>query len=124
MKIFSFGKCIVPKNVKGTHLDSLTYIVLQNIKIFEGGPFGVIKKISKVARCQKKNPLVSSSFVGYVKKVKNESWTLCTNFVFAGFGLSGFTIISKKWIDQCEVCGLTKKGYCNSRAFFPKREKR
>ena len=45
----------------------------------KGGPFGD-KKIEKSRTVPKKNrkggPLVSSGFVGYVKKVKNERGTL------------------------------------------------
>ena len=38
----------VPKNVKGgTLCDFLTSIVLQNIKLNEGGPSGAIQKTSK-----------------------------------------------------------------------------
>ena len=76
-------------------------------------PFETLKNFGKkVAQCQKNrrgDPLVSSGFVGYVKKVKNERGTLCTKFALAGFGLSGFSSFFKKWTDQCEVCGLKKK---------------
>ena len=34
--------------------------------------------------------------------------TLCTKFALAGLGLSGLRSFSKKWTDQCEVCGLKK----------------
>ena len=41
---------------RGTLLDLLTYIPLQNIKNLEGEPFGDIKKFSKkVAQCRKKS---------------------------------------------------------------------
>ena len=52
---------------------------------------------------EKNRLLASSSFVGYVKEVKNERATLCTKFaLLAGLGLSGFRSFSKKWTDQCE----------------------
>ena len=54
----------------------------------------VPKKIERV------DPLVSSGFVGYLKKVKNERGTLCSKFALAGLGLSGFRSFSKKWTDQ------------------------
>ena len=38
--------------------------------------------------------------------------------------LSGSRDVSKKWTDQCEVCGLKKKGHCYCRAFFLKRKTR
>ena len=55
------------------------------------------------------DPLVSSGFVGYVKKVKNERGTLCSKFALAGRGLSSFISFCKKWYIRDEVCGLTKK---------------
>ena len=63
---------------RGTLWDLLTYILLQNIKKLEGGtllsPLKIFEK--KFAQSRKKiergDPLVSSGFVGYVKKVKNE----------------------------------------------------
>ena len=77
-EILSFGKCrIVPKNVKGgTLLDLLTYILLQNIKKLEGGPFGDIKIFSKNRTVPKKiqrgDALGTSGFVGFLEKAKNE----------------------------------------------------
>ena len=94
----------------GDLLDLLTYILLQNIKKLERGTLKNFRK--KVAQCRKNrkgDPLVSSGFVGYAKKVKNERGTLCTKFALAGLGLGGFRSFSKKWTDQCEVCGLKKK---------------
>ena len=91
---------------RGTLRDLLTYIQLQNIK-----------NKSKV------DPLVSAGFVGYVK-VKNERGPFGLSFALAGLGLSGFRKFSKKWTDQCEVCGLKKKSHCYSRAFFLKRKTR
>ena len=38
--------------------------------------------------------------------------------------LGGFSIVSKKWTDQCEDCSLKKKSHCYSRAFFLKRKTR
>ena len=88
------------------------YILLQNIKKLEGVPFGDIKKFSKKVTVPKKSkgdPLVSSGFVGYVKKVKNERATLCTKFALTGLGLSSLSSFCRKWTDQYEVCGLKKK---------------
>ena len=79
---FSFGKCrTVPKNVKGTLCDLLTYIQLQNIKKnSKGEQFGDIKKFSKkVAQCRKNpkgDPLGTSGFVGFLEKVKKGPFTL------------------------------------------------
>ena len=44
-KLHSAEKC-----KKGTLLDLLTYMPLQNIEKLEGGPFGDIKKVSKKSR--------------------------------------------------------------------------
>ena len=79
-------------------MDLLTCIPLQNIKKLEGGPFGDIKKFSKKSHSTEKkiergDPLVSSGFVGYVKKVKNERGTLWTKFALAGLGL--------RWFQDC-----------------------
>ena len=78
-KKFSFKRSrIVPKNVKrGTLLDLLTNIPLQNIKKLKGGPFGDIKKFSKKSRTvpkkiQRGDPLGTSGFVCFLEKVKNE----------------------------------------------------
>ena len=67
----------MPKNVRGGTLwDLLTYIQLQNIK----RGFRDIKKIRKKSHSAEKNQrgdhLGSSSFVGYLEKVKNERGTL------------------------------------------------
>ena len=52
--------------------------------------------------------------------VKTESGTLCTEFAMAlVLTLGGFSIVPKKWTDQCDVCGLKKKSDCYRRAFFP-----
>ena len=60
---------------RGTLWDSLTYFLLQNIKKSEGGTLEKLKIFGKkFAQCRKKiergDPLESSGFVGYVKKVK------------------------------------------------------
>ena len=45
-----FNSLIVPKNLKEeTLLNFLTFVLLQNIKKMKGGPFGDIKKISKIS---------------------------------------------------------------------------
>ena len=86
----------MPKNLRGAISDFLTFILLQDIKKFKGGPFGDIKKLSK-SQSQKQikwgDPLVSSGFVVYVKKVKNERGTLYTKFASAGLGL--------RWFQRC-----------------------
>ena len=72
LKFFSFGICrIVPKNVEGgTFWDLLTYIQLQNIKTLEGDTLETLKNFPKKNEKQSKgDPLVSTGFVGYVKKV-------------------------------------------------------
>ena len=67
---------------RGTLRALLTYILLQNIKKLERGTLlRHYKKFSKkVAQSRKKiergDPLVSSGFVGYVIKLKNERGTL------------------------------------------------
>ena len=73
---FFFRKCrIVPKNVKrGTLWALLTYILLQNIKKLERGTLLRQKIFEKSRTVPKKiemgDPLVSSGFVGYVKRLK------------------------------------------------------
>ena len=75
---FSFRKCrIVPKNVKrGTLWALLTYILLQKTR--KGDSFETLKNFRKKSHNaeKKSNLLVSSGFVGYGKKVKNERGTL------------------------------------------------
>ena len=94
---------------RGTLLDLLTYILLQNFKKLEGDPLGTLKNFrKKVAQCPK----------------KSKGGTLWTKFALA---VGGFRIVSKKWTDQCEDCSLKKKrkkGHCYSRAFFLKRKTR
>ena len=99
------------KNVKGgTLLDLLTYILLQNFKQLEGGPFEDIKKFSKKnAQCRKNpkgDPLGTPNYVGFLAKIKNERRTIWTVFALA---LGGFRIVSEKWTDQCDDCSLKKK---------------
>ena len=61
------------------------------------------------------DPLVSSGFVGYLKKVfKKRKGALCTKFALAGLGLSGSTSLKRGPISESEG----KKGHCKSRAFF------
>ena len=63
-------------------------------------------------KIERGDPLVSSGFVGYVKKVKNERGDPLTKFALAGLGLSSlssFISFCKKWYIRDEVCGLTKK---------------
>ena len=99
-------------------------------KIRKGDSFETLKIFEKkLAQCRKKieieNPLESSGFVGYVKKVKNERGTLCSKFALVKLGLSEIISFCKKWYIRDELCGLTKKNekktsHCNSRAFFLK----
>ena len=45
-----FNSLIVPKNLKEeTFGNFLTFVLLQNIKKMKGGPFGDIKKFSKIS---------------------------------------------------------------------------
>ena len=87
--------CKISKNPKGDSFES--------IKIFE----------KKFAQCRKKiergDPLESSGFVGYVKKVKKERGTLCSKFALVELGLSELISFCKKWYIRDELCGLTKK---------------
>ena len=91
----------------------------ETLKIFE----------KKFAQCRKKiergDPLESSGFVGYVKKVETKGGTLCSKFALVELGLSELISFCKKWYIRDELCGLTKKkqkktSHCNSRAFFLK----
>ena len=91
----------------------------EKLKIFEKKIRTVPKKI------ERGDPLESSGFVGYVKKVKNERGTLCSKFALVELGLSELISFCKKWYIRDELCGLTKKkekktSHCNSRAFFLK----
>ena len=108
MIFFSFRKCrIVPLGFINI------YSVAKYQKTRKGDSFETLKDFRKKSNSAKKNlkgdPLVSSGFVGYVKKVKNERGTLCTKFALAGLGLSSFISFCKKWYIRDEVCGLTKK---------------
>ena len=75
----------------------------ETLKIFEKKIRTVPKKI------ERGDPLESSGFVGYVKKVKNERGTLCSKFAFVELGLSELISFCKKWYIRDELCGLTKK---------------
>ena len=76
VQIFSFGKCIVPKNMKGGPFGIYYHSFRCKIwKTRKGDPIETFKKNrKKVAQCRKKiergDSLVSSGFVGYLKKVK------------------------------------------------------
>ena len=114
-EIFPFRKCrVVPKNVKwGTLWTFLTYILLQNIKELERGThLRHLKNFRKNRTMPKKIERVSSGFVGYGKKVKNERGTLCTNFRCPdlAYNLSSFSSFCCRKVDQSERdCSLTKK---------------
>ena len=82
-------------------------------KIQRGDSFETLKIFEKkFAQCRKKigrgDPLESSGFVGYVKKVKNERGTLCSKFALVELGLSELISFCKKWYIRDELCGLTK----------------
>ena len=62
---------------RGNLSDLLTYILLQSNKKLEGGTLWGHLKIFEKSRTvpkkiERRDPLVSAGFVGYVKKVKNE----------------------------------------------------
>ena len=67
---------IVTKNVEGGLWAFSTSLQLQNIKKLKGDPLETknFEKKSLMApkKIERGDPLVSSGFVGYVKKVKNE----------------------------------------------------
>ena len=70
------------------------------------------------------DPLVSSGFVGHVKKVKNERGTLCTKFALAGLGLSSFSSFCKNGTYTMRYGLLSdekKASHGNSRALFTKK---
>ena len=75
----------------------------ETLKIFEKKIRTVPKKI------ERGDPLESSGFVGYVKKVKNERGTLCSKFALVELGLSELISFCKNWYIRDELCGLTKK---------------
>ena len=88
------------------------YSVAKYQKTRKGDSFETLKNFRKSRTVPKKiegGPLVSSGFVGYVKKVKTKRETLCTKFALVGLGLSSFISFFKKWYIRDEVCGLTKK---------------
>ena len=73
---FFVEKCRISaeKCKRGILLDLLTCILLQNIKKLGGGLLETLKNFRKKVHSAEKNrkgdPLVSSGFVGYVKKSK------------------------------------------------------
>ena len=75
----------------------------EKLKIFEKKIRTVPKKI------EKGDPLESSGFVGYVKKVKNERGDPLSKFALVELGLSELISFCKKWYIRDELCGLTKK---------------
>ena len=98
----------------GTLWDSLTYIVLQNIKKLEGGTLLRHYKIfeKKFSQCRKKlkeGPFGLFRFCRLRKKGKNERGTLCTKFGLAGLGLSKLISFCKKWYIHDEVWSDEKK---------------
>ena len=114
---------------RGTLWALLTYFVAKYQKTRKGDSFETLKNFRKKWHSSEKiemgDPLVSSGFVGYVKKVKNERGILCTKFALAGLGLSCPISFCKKWYIRDEVCGLTEKkkktSHCKSRALFPRK---
>ena len=70
-------------------------------KIRRGDSFETLKIFEKKIRTVRKkiergDPLESSGFVGYVKKVKNERGTLCSKFALVELGLSELISFCKK----------------------------
>ena len=129
--IFFFQKMShsAEKCKRGTLWALLTYILLQNIKKLKRGTLLRHEKNFEKSRTVPKkiergDPLVSSGFVGYVKKVKNEGGTLCTKFALAGLGLNCFISFCKKLYIRDEVCGLTKKKLATVRVGHFSLEKR
>ena len=97
--------------------DALEFINIHCVAKYQktrrGDSFETLKNFRKKfhtvpKKIERGDPLVSSGFVGYVKKVKNERGTLCTKFPLAWLGLSSFISFCKKYIRD-ELCGLTKK---------------
>ena len=68
----------------------------------------------------KTDPLGSSDLVGYVTKVQNNRGNPLDLVCLVRTWPGGSKNVSEKWTDQCEVCGLKKKGHCYSRALFLK----
>ena len=68
------------KSERGTLLDFLTFILLQNIKKLEGGSLETLKTFQEKSHSSEKNrkgnPLVTSGFVGYVKKVTRAAYAV------------------------------------------------
>ena len=60
-------------------------------------------------KIEREDPLESSGFVGYVKKVKTKGGTFCSKFALVELGLSELISFCKKWYIRDELCGLTKK---------------
>ena len=101
--------------------DPLGFINIHSVakyeKIRRVDSFETLKNFRKNFRTVPKkiefgDPLVSSGFVGYVKKVKIERGTLCTKFALAGLGLSSlssFISFCKKWYIREEVHTLCTK---------------
>ena len=63
------------------------YSVVKYQKTQKGDSFEALKNFRKVAQCRKIDPLVSSGFVCYIKKVKNERGTILHYFPLTGLGL-------------------------------------
>ena len=53
--------------------------------------------------------LVPFGIVDFLEKVKNERVPFGLSLPWRDLALGGFRIVSKKWTDQCEDCGLKKK---------------
>ena len=84
-----------------TFLDLLTYISLQNIKKLEGEtPWGHIKNFAKCRampkKIQRRHPLGTSGFVGFLDKLKNERGPFGIKLPWRDLALGGFRIVSKK----------------------------
>ena len=109
---------IVPKNLKeGTHWDFQTFIMFQNIKKIEGGPFGTIKKFSRKCLIVPKKIQVNNT---QIAKVGILSCFLDVGFIIFDevlrFAVSfGRTEQMNKKVDLTRV---KKTTHCKSRVHF------
>ena len=92
---------------RGTLWDLLTYIQFKISKKIEGGGTKFRKKVAQCRKNRKDYLLVSSGFVGYLKKRKIKKGTLCTKFALAGHGLNGF----RNTLQKYRVNGMTGLGH-------------
>ena len=84
------------KSERGPFRCKITKNPLKTLKIFW-------KSLTVPNKIERGDPLVSSGFVGDVKKVKNERGTICAKLPPVGLGLSSFSSFCEKWTDQCDL---------------------